>query len=202
MDKEHVRNGARSTTLEVESAFHTHRLSSPELLITQDFAPEWFEDALHEARIGKDYGSRRREILFAVCFAESYLVEWVRDEVLKKDFDKFNKYFPPGQKMGVKDKWKKIIKRLKEDNLVPGGLDYSKAYWNDFAELVDYRDGLVHARTGRPEKAALADKEKPFPKKKALEELSPGWATNLVVELLRHLHEAVDTPAPGYLKAP
>src|SRR5437763_1505475 len=66
------------------------------LWLTYSFAPEWFEDALHEARTGQEHHARRREIVFAVCFAESYLLEWVRDEVLKGDFPRLNRYFVPG----------------------------------------------------------------------------------------------------------
>ena len=35
--------------------------------ITASFAPEWFDDALREARAGAGHGQRRREILFSVC---------------------------------------------------------------------------------------------------------------------------------------
>ena len=45
------------------------------------WARDWFDDAFNETRVS-DHRSRRREILFSVCFAESYLFEWVRDEVL------------------------------------------------------------------------------------------------------------------------
>lgn len=49
------------------------------------FAPEWFRDAVSEVRSGGDYHSNRREILFAVCCAESFLFEWVRDDILNRD---------------------------------------------------------------------------------------------------------------------
>src|SRR5262245_31238247 len=41
------------------------------------FAIAWYADALKEARVGAgDHHERRREIVFAVCCAESYLWEW------------------------------------------------------------------------------------------------------------------------------
>ena len=72
--------------------------------IYQSFAKAWFKDALNEVRHGIDINSRRREIIFAVAFAESYLVEWVRDDILKKDFGKFNLYFPINKKMSAEYK--------------------------------------------------------------------------------------------------
>ena len=57
-----------------------------ELWATASFARAWFSDALEEAGVVNDSDARRREIVFAVCFAESYLLEWVRDVVLSRDF--------------------------------------------------------------------------------------------------------------------
>ena len=45
------------------------------------FAPDWFEDTRQEAGVSGT-PARRREIVFAVCFIESYLYEWVLNEVL------------------------------------------------------------------------------------------------------------------------
>src|SRR5919112_3743691 len=72
--------------------------------LTYSFAPEWFEDALNEAKRGADHNARRREIVFAVCCAESYLFEWVRDEIIGKSnmerlMKYLNKYFPPKRKI-------------------------------------------------------------------------------------------------------
>lgn len=47
----------------------------PTIWLSYCFAPEWFADALNEAKTGRDHNTRRREIIFAVCCAESYLVE-------------------------------------------------------------------------------------------------------------------------------
>src|SRR5262245_61990872 len=74
-------------------------------------APRWFEDGKREAAIhGPD--ARRREILFAVRFAESYLLEWVRDEVVKRQFAALAEYFPPDDQRGVIDRWKEVPKLL------------------------------------------------------------------------------------------
>jgi putative transcriptional regulator len=115
------------------------------------FAPEWFADALREAQTGQDHHARRREIVFAVCCAESYLLEWVRDEVLNRDFQGLNRYFVPGKWQSVVDKWKDIPKQLCDDGLIPAIPNLGKSYWEDWRKLVAYRNGLVHARASRPE---------------------------------------------------
>ena len=56
------------------------------------FASKWFGDAHREAALeGGD--ARRREILLAVCFVESYLLEWTRDEALRRDYRALSRYF-------------------------------------------------------------------------------------------------------------
>ena len=63
------------------------------------YARAWYEDALREARNGPtgDFQARRREIVFAVCCAESYIFEWTADLLGAKgrpDAD-VDRYFPP-----------------------------------------------------------------------------------------------------------
>jgi len=133
--------------------------------LTYSFAPEWFEDALHEAKTDTNHNARRREIVFAVCCAESYLFEWVRDSILdKRDFEKLVKYlsecFPPGRRDGVIDKWKDVPKKLQNDGFIPAVPDFSQAYWREFRQLVEMRNGLVHALASRPETAQQPQEEK------------------------------------------
>lgn len=62
------------------------------------YAEAWFKDAV-EASIQPGPHARRREIVFSVCFVESYLFEWVCDEVIKGKKGKRNaleQYFRPG----------------------------------------------------------------------------------------------------------
>ena len=82
------------------------------------FARDWFEDALREAQTGKDHNSRRREIVFAVCCVESYLIEWLRDDVLNRKFDSFPRYFPPGDHRGIRPRWKGVIRKAHSDGLI------------------------------------------------------------------------------------
>jgi len=170
--------------------------------LTYSFAPEWFEDALKEAQTGRDHHSRRREILYAVCCVESYLFEWVRDEVLSRKFDELTQYFPYGDRRGILDRWKKVIKALQKDNRIRKAPDFGLSYWNDFRKLVEYRDGLVHGKPSRPETSSLRDEQKPVPSKTMLDQLPSGWAVRVVVGVIRRLHEAVGTSTPSWLAEP
>jgi len=170
--------------------------------LTYSFAPEWFKDALNEARTGSDHHSRRREILFAVCCVESYLFEWTRDEVLNRKFDELKKYFPYRDRQGIPDRWKKVIKDLKKDNRISKSPDFKDERWQKFKKLVKYRNGLVHGSPSRPETSPLGDNQKPVPSKTMLEQLEAGWAVKIVIQLIRHLHEAVGTSTPQWLVEP
>lgn len=88
----------------------------PRVWIAASFAREWFADALREAA-GSDEQSRRREIVFSVCFVESYLFEWTRDRVGPKEAT--DTYFPPGVWSGVRDRWKRVMKALEENAKIP-----------------------------------------------------------------------------------
>jgi hypothetical protein len=124
---------------------------APEVWLRATFAPKWFADTSHEATLqGGD--ARRREIVLAVCFIESYLLEWTRDEVLKGNFRALDDYFPADDREGITDRWKTVTKKLVADDRINARPDYLRsAAWADFIKLVRCRDGLVHARTGRPQ---------------------------------------------------
>jgi len=177
-------------------------VGTPTAWRSYSFAPDWFADASREAVV-EGRGARRREILFAVCAAESYVFEWVRDTVLKNDFKKLNKYFPtipPGKKRGVLKKLHDIPKELATDGLVPTPLDCSGHEWSDFREVVDCRDGLVHAVASRPETDGQPEKEKPVPAASELDALPLGWAVEIVRAILRKLHSDTETtPLPSWL---
>jgi hypothetical protein len=156
-------------------------VGAPTVWLSYRFAPEWFNDALQEARSGANHHSRRREIIFAVCAAESYILEWVRDEVLNRNFQKLNSYFPPGRWMTVTEKWREIPKQLFADRLIPGvPVLENPGYWGEWLKLIEFRNGLIHARASRPETAALNENEKPKPSKTVLDNMAPGWPTAVV----------------------
>jgi len=166
------------------------------------FAPGWYSDAVREAAVsGAD--ARRREILFAVCFVESYLLEWVRDEALHRDYKALDKYLPSDDRQGISERWKTVTKRLREDGLIPGHPDYGRAsQWRDFIRLIRFRDGLVHGRTGRPQTTDTPDEALPSPTADDLTTMPSGWPTRTVVSLVRALHFCVGSSPPAWLVDP
>ena len=78
--------------------------------------------------------------------------------------------------MTVTDKWKEIPKQLSKDCLITGSsVLENPGYWGEWLKLIEYRNGLIHARNSRPETASLDEKEKPKPSKTRLDNMAPGW---------------------------
>lgn len=173
--------------------------AAPTIWASYSYAKDWFADALNESRTVSDHRARRREIVFAVCFAEAYLVEWVRDDVLNRDFERLNGFFPPGENLGILEKWKKIVKSLESDGVIRHPVDFGKPFWNDFAKLVKMRNGLIHARSSRPETIGQPDDERPFPSMGDMNNLHAGWSVAVVVKLVNELHAASGTSVPAWI---
>ena len=188
-----------SQSLSIDSAHHSHSAGKLTLWVTYSFASDWLNDAKAEAAGTPSAASRRREILFAVCFAESYLYEWVRDRVLERDFARLAGFFPTGDRRGIRDRWKEVTKELEAQGLIPRAPDLSGSTWQDFRRLVDYRDGLVHALASRPESAALPAEKQPIPTRTTLEAIPRGWATATVQRLVQELHQAAGTKPPDWV---
>ena len=182
----------------------TSSVGIPTVWISDNFAPDWFADALIEARIGKDDNARRREIIFAVCFAESYIFEWTRRKV---QIEELNDYFPPNPRFDndpryrrkLKDKWRCIPKELYDAGKISADPNLNLS---GLGTLLKYRHGLIHAAASRPATDFQPKETKPFPTKGDLNKLQPGWAVRIVVELVTALHKAVGDPLPEYLQNP
>jgi len=170
----------------------------PTLWSTYSFSPEWFRDASDEAS-KPGHEARRREILFVVCAAESYIFEWVRDTVLNHDFNVLTKYFPPDGRRGVLEKFRDIPKQLANDNRVAAPLNCGGHEWVDFRQVVTFRDGLVHASASRPETAGPVQKSRPVPSKADLDSFPQGRALKVVRTLLKKLHVDTNTQQPSWL---
>lgn len=168
------------------------------------FAEKWFSDAMREASsAGPD--ARRREVVFAVCFAESYLVEWVRIDALKgQNIDRVADYFPLADRnLGIDERWKKVPKNLRAEGVIAGCPDYERsACWPDFLLLLKYRNGLVHGRASRPDTEGLDERIRPLPAPGDLNTLPQGWPTRVVVALVRELHASAGTRPPEWLVDP
>jgi hypothetical protein len=165
-------------------------------------APEWFKDAVSEAKKANDQAARRREIVFAVCVAESYLFEWVRDQILAQDFKSLNEFLPPDDRRGIRERWKEVIANLKKQGKIKRQPAWGQRFWMEFSRLVEMRNGLAHARASRPSTDGLGDKEQPFPTLDELQRLPAGWATRTVITVIREVHQAVGTPPPAWLIDP
>jgi hypothetical protein len=165
------------------------------------YAPDWHADAQKEAQNKKDHNARRREIVFSVSLAESYIVEWVMIEVFDRQFGRLAEIFPKGKKMNVKEKWKTIPKQLMDEGLIPGVPETGDSHGDDWHRLITYRDGLVHASASRPSTAELPENaEGPSPSKPELDALDAGWALGVVEKRIRRLHEAAGTDPPDWLR--
>jgi hypothetical protein len=174
---------------------------APTLWVTATFAPDWFADAIKEAAVAGD-GPRRREILFAVCCAESYLLEWTRDEALSRDFGRLSRYFPHGIQGGVDRKWKEVPAALHRNKVIPQKPDLGGSHGEDWSRLLACRDGLVHARSSRPATDSVPGAPNPVPTREELLKIPAGWAVRVVIERIKRLHAAVNTRTPVWLVAP
>lgn len=177
----------------------TSTLYAPTVHQTFTYAREWYADAAAEARtIG--HAARRREILFAVCAAESAVFEWVRDSVLNRDFDALSAVFPFDKRRGVLEKYRDIPKALAQEGRIPATLDCGGVEFADFRRLVGYRDGLVHASASRPDRHDLPQPQRPVPTNTELDELPPGWPCDVVLSLVRKLYRDTGTAAPPWIR--
>jgi len=180
----------------------------PKIYKSDSFAEEWFHDALREAGIDKDLQARRREIIFASCFAESYIFEWTRQKIQIEEIDH---HFPPSPLSTLKDKWKSIPKKLFETRKIP--VDPCVKL-DGLGTLIKYRNGLVHAsasrsvedlpdemKTHRRKREPEQDKKaiRPFPIKDELKKLEAGWAVKIVADLVKDLHQKIGDTAPAYI---
>ncbi len=167
--------------------------------LSRSFAPEWFEDASAEAVHDGNPRHRYREIIFSACVVEAYLFEWVRDEVLGGEFYQVNTYFPAGKQRSITERWRDVTRQLHDEQLISRIPNWGTKPSQDFKLLVRYRNGLVHGSTSRPYTTGLPEGEEPFPSDQELMKLPQGWAVNVVVSLIEHVHKEVGTLPPAWL---
>jgi hypothetical protein len=162
-------------------------------------APAWYEDALREAAI-RDWGARRREIILSVCFAETYLYEFVRDTFIQQP-NEIYEFFPIDDRRGVYDRWRDVSNKLLEDKKLVRRPDYGAPHGTQWCRLLDFRDGLVHANASRPESGDYDLPLPPEPRIQDLRELPKGWAIDTAVERVVRLHQASKQPIPSWIRA-
>ena len=158
----------------------------------------WYRDAVNEAQT-QSSEARHREIIFAVCFAETYLYELVRDVFTGEDQEIFG-FFPQQDRRGIRQRWKEVVKELLHRRLIKSRPNYGDTHAEEWIRLIEFRDGLVHANASRPKNRLDDTSPSPVPSMKDLFELEAGWALGVVVEHLSRLHEATDVPVPGWIQ--
>lgn len=189
------------TVVNVPVAHTTYTAHAPMTWTSANFAESWYRDAADEARGRDGENSTRREIVFAASFLESYIFEWARRIC---GLDRINDYFPPVPRFdgdpryqrSLKDKWKLVPRELHADGIVPTApqLDLS-----ELGDLVQFRNGLLHARASRPATEDLPPKFRPVPEPGQLKKIGHGWACAMAKKLVVKLHADLQTPLPSYL---
>lgn len=171
-----------------------------------NWSERWFEDALAEARktpvsAQEHRDVLRREIVFAVCFVESYLFEWARDTL---GHDRLAvQLVMPGKIQGIKKRWRHVVEAVHQRKPFNAPLAYGKnARWSQFCQVVHFRDGLVHATASLPVSSDQSPLPDPYPDIEALDGLTPGWAVTRTVALVRQLHESQGSDPPDWLADP
>jgi hypothetical protein len=172
----------------------THKNTVPvsgvlKLAVASRFSERWFTDALDQSQLpGPD--ARRREIVFAVCLAESYLFECVVHDVFPNDWDGALKYFAPSARGGVDQKWREVPKKLFADRKLRAVPDLGGPHGEDWAKLVDLRDALIHAVVSRPVTRQADDPTPLRSPSLTLAGIPPGWALRVVVDRITRFHAA------------
>lgn len=177
--------------LDVESAHYRLTPSPTTIWLSASFSESWWRDAVREAE-GVDEHATRREIVFSICFLESYIFEWTRD----LGIDNVDICFPLGSSRSLKDKWKNVPIKLFAEGTISAKPDLDLS---ELGVLLSYRNGLVHARASRPSTEGLSNKAKPIPAVGELREVEHGWAIDIAENLVKKLHQDIGTPCPEYI---
>lgn len=187
--------------------------------LSQTSAPQWLEDARTEAERGQELAEEleerhlpairqalvrflHREIVFAVCFAEAFLLEYLRDYVFIHrpgkghrealvafvEREKDDQSRPLWERLGIRRRWKWAVKTLQEEGKLRDEAAFEGQAWQRFQEdLAPFRNGIVHAKLSRPVRGGTEESAEPTPA--TLFDRGPTWATSIVTELARDLHE-------------
>lgn len=208
----------RTVSLQAESIGVSSAVAAATVWLSQTSAPQWLNDARTEAEQGEKLQSDldeehskttqqelvrslHREIVFAVCFAEAFLLEYLRDyifihrpgkghrEALVQfvEREKDARGIPRWERSGIRKRWKWAVKTLQEEGKLEDQPAFEGQAWQAFQEeLAPFRNGIVHASISRPTRASEEDAAEPSPGD--LLDLGPGWATSIVTELAHNLH--------------
>lgn len=224
--------GAKDQTIGAPVAEVVVKVPDVTVWLSQTSAPAWLEDARAEAERGQELAeeldqehspatqqalvrSLHREIVFAVCFAEAFLLEYLRDYVFIHrpgkghrealvafvEREKDDRGIPLWERLGIRDRWKWAVETLQDEGKIRAEPAFEGQAWQEFQEdLAPFRNGIVHAKISRPIRGGTEESTGPTPA--TLFDRGPGWATSVVTELARDLHELNprDMDPPEYLE--
>lgn len=202
-DAQEVQEGGADYVLEAEPGHYQFEVHSATAYITQDYAPDWWEDALKSVPDGAgDAGAMRRQIVFAVCALESWFFEWVRDDVLE-DATQSSVLFADITARGLPNRIKCVLGEMHSR----GRLDAEPGYgesdaWQDLHELLRHRNGLVHALASRPRGDIPEEAEGPRPDFRELTEMEPAWPVSVVRGVVELLSSFDDAEPPEWMELP
>lgn len=166
------------------------------------WAKGWYVDTQNEAKCDDSNpkirdDAKRREIVNAICFLESYLYEWVRDEVLKGEVSQLSRYFD--RESNLAKRWKKVTQNLLDDGKIERRQSFTEVVWQEFNLVYDLRHWLCHGVASKPlrsDEIVSAQKRESGsnPDAKCRDvfknRAKNGWALGVVTKLVEELHFA------------
>jgi hypothetical protein len=162
-------------------------------------AERWYRDTAHEAAGTHGHNSKRKEIICAASFLESYIFEWARSLAV----DRLDEYFPPMPrfqidprfKRSLKKKWKQIPAELYADKIIPM---CPQLKLSPLGRLEKYQQALIHTKASRRVTVGVAQKAARVPAFGELNLIVHGWALGVAKQLVEELHSQLGTPLPVY----
>lgn len=178
------------------------KVEAPQFWHTASFMFPWLRDAyLESIEEGREH--RRKEVIFAVCFFETFLFEWVRDDILKNDYQALFDFFPPDRHMPIMDRCKTVLNRLHQAKKVLHLPVWGNIReWEHFSRLVEIRDALAHAAVSRPFQDSRTSSQKDRVPISDFIALRSGWALRVVTVLASELYQAAGMEIPTWLLEP
>jgi hypothetical protein len=193
--------GSARRTVFVSARSSSTSRASATATIYRRWAEDWWHDltrATSEAD-GSSRGARdakRREIIAASAFIETYLYEFVHDRLWKGQSEPLTVIFPDDDRRDLTTRWNEAIRELHGRGLLAHRPDVGGPHGEEWKRLLAFRGWLLHANASRPN--GQAANRVPL----SLEEfdgLDVGWATAVVTERVRRLHTAAALDLPDWL---
>jgi hypothetical protein len=172
-------------------------IPSTQLWTHRQMAQAFLDDA-RAASAGDDERAKRQEIIFSVCFSESFLVEWAM-KALRNDWGEVARLLYPERTLsdgrrvdvleGVNERWKNAPRRIAENHpdALVGEANNDGQEYQEFKELVDYRNLLVHGGGALPERVNEDSQNPLSPNKNLIGDIPHGWAASVAMAVAAKL---------------